>query len=454
MRRFLALCLLLCITVPVFAQTKDYSRLSEKELRAEYERLRFHVENSGREQFAVAKALAEKGNFWGLDVVGIAYFKGSKDWGVSRDYSKALYYFDKGAKLGFEDLAFEAKQVRAYLKYKDGKECTPEDNYALSYLYGSYMLEGGPYYESSVTFMEKAYQGKYPKAREDYRLFLKNRTDNPSVPGYVAEFCAQRLYQLYGDKSGYDYLGDIYYENAHRIAPVFYDKNAAKAYPLYEKALKYGSAKAAYWLGEYVYGKENNPEKALPLYETAIKLGYPEEVDLRNIKMDINQRKEERIRSIQRQNETDYQKAKNQSPNLAGYIIGGAIIAGIIAILNSDSSKSSSSSGSSSSSSSSYSSSSSSSNSTLYEGDRVKCMSWRDGTCGYYGRVAGKNGDKVTVYIDDVVLKGIMTFWIPASQETGWKELRYYHGYDYDFKREYFGRGDTIEVPEWCLTKC
>lgn len=457
MRRFLTLFLFLCLAIPVLAQTKDYSQLSLKELSEEYDRLRFRVENSGREQFAVAKAMADKGNFWGLSVVGKAYLNGDKEWGVPRDYSKALYYYDKGAKLGSSDLASNAKSVRAYLKYKDGKECTAEDYYFLSYLFGSYALTGGPYFEDAVVLMEKAYQGGYAKARKEYLSFLKDYTQNSIVPGPVAEFCAQRLFQLSGDKSGYEQLGDRYCYSAKKIAPVYYSGDPATAYPLYEKALKYGSAEAAYWLAEYAFDTEKNPEKALPLYEAAIKLGYPEYIELKYVKQAINQRKEDRIRSLQRQSEADYHKAQSQSSNIAGYVIGGALIAGLIAILNSDSSKGSSSSGSYSSSSSytsSSSSSSSSSSNTLYEGDRVKCMIWRDGTCGYYGRVAGKYGDKVKVYIDDVVLKGIMTFWIPASQETGWKQLRYYHGYDYDFKREYFGRGDTIEVPEWCLTKC
>ena len=451
MRRLFVLCLSLCIAVPVFAQTKDYSRLSDKELRDEYERLHYHVENSGREQFAVVKALADRGNAWGLYILSSAYLSGDSTFGVSQNYSTALSYLDKGARLGYDSFKEEAQDIRSYLKYIKGESCTPQENYAVSLLFDTYIF-GKPNYEEAVTAREKAFQAGYSKAKEGHHDFLLYKCGNPLCPTYVAEFCAQRMYELYGDQSGYEYVGSHYFEDAQKT-------NSDWAVPLYEKAIKYGHAEAALYLGDY-YERHGDPEKALALYETSMKLGYGY-IDLSGVKRSINQRKEEQMRAYQRQNEAEYTRAQNQSSNLAAYIVGGAIIAGVIALLNSNnygsSSKSSSSSSysssSSSSSSSSYSSSSSSSsNNQFREGQYVKCMIWRDGTCGYKGRVAGVNGDKVTVYIDDVILKGILSFWIPASQETGWKELRYFHGYDYDLKREYYGRGDTIVVPSWCLS--
>lgn len=131
--------------------------------------------------------------------------------------------------------------------------------------------------------------------------------------------------------------------------------------------------------------------------------------------------------------------------------VAGALIAGAVALIHSSSKSSNSSSKSSTSSSSSASSyTKSSTPRSLYEGCHVKCFMWSKGS-GYYGRVTAINGDKCKVYIDRVVLKGLLTLYIPASQYTGWKDLSYTTHYDYDWKKQFYGRGEIIEVPKSCL---
>lgn len=363
--------------------------------------------------------------------------------GLTQDYTKALSYFDKSS-------SYLGKWARIYLKFIRNEKCSANDYYALAYIFNSYELVELDY-EKSLMMMEKAYQGGHPRAKEGYHSFLDNMAKIYGTPTYIAEFCAQRMYELFNDKSGYQHVVKHLLQDAEKCG-------GEKSKRLLEKALKYGSPDAAYELAYLAYCGDDY-EKASALYDVAIQMGY--KVTNFDIKKEIRQRKleeqrkMEEIKSLQRRSEAEYANTHNRSSDLSGYIIGGALIAGAIAIINSFNSGSSSNSSTSSSSysTSSYSTSSSSSRSSLQEGDYVECMLWRDGTCGYRGRVAGKNGDKVRVYIDDVILKGLFTFWIPACQETGWRELRYVHGYDYDFNKEYWGRGDIIEVPEWCLSK-
>ena len=134
--------------------------------------------------------------------------------------------------------------------------------------------------------------------------------------------------------------------------------------------------------------------------------------------------------------------------SMGALFVAGAIIAGAAALISSSSSKSSSSSSYSSSSSSS--SSPSSTSRTLYEGCSVRCFKWSKGS-GYYGRVTAINGNKCKVYIDKVVLKGLLTLYISASEYTGWKDLSYTTHYDYNMRKQFYGCGEIIEVPISCL---
>jgi len=129
--------------------------------------------------------------------------------------------------------------------------------------------------------------------------------------------------------------------------------------------------------------------------------------------------------------------------------VAGAVIAGVAALIANSSKSSSSSSSSSYSSSSSSSSSSANTPRSLYEGCNVKCIG--SSGSGYYGRVTAINGDKCKVYIDRVVLKGWLTLYLGANQYTGWKDLSYTTHYDYDLKKQFYGRGEIIEVPKSCL---
>lgn len=120
------------------------------------------------------------------------------------------------------------------------------------------------------------------------------------------------------------------------------------------------------------------------------------------------------------------------------WLVAGAIVAGIAALITSPSSSSSSS------------KSTTATSSNLYEGCSVKCFLWDKGS-GYYGRVTAIKGDKCSVYIDRVVLKGLLTLYIGASQYTGWKDLAYTTHYDPDLRRQLYGMGTIIEVPIYCL---
>lgn len=242
----------------------------------------------------------------------------------------------------------------------------------------------------------------------------------------------------------------------------YYEKKLNRTYPYKQEYMEGTLKDGKYWYNKLDY------EKAATLYRLSSELGNNEAMKhLGNlyrygegVPKDYSQalywynrgghdyESRELTSFLQRKQQSTKRAARAENSSIGGIIALGCV-AGLVACAidyfsNNKSSSTSSNDG--------YSGASSNSG-PLREGERVKCMIWRDGTVGYEGRVAGKNGDKVKIYIDDVHLKGLLTYCIPASECTGWKELRYANGYDYNTNREYFGRGTIIEVPEWCLKR-
>lgn len=64
----LLLLLLVLLSIPVFSQTKDYSRLSVEQLTKE-----FSSTLPEKEQVAILKALSDKGDKWASGVLGRAF---------------------------------------------------------------------------------------------------------------------------------------------------------------------------------------------------------------------------------------------------------------------------------------------------------------------------------------------------------------------------------------------
>lgn len=246
----------------------------------------------------------------------------------------------------------------------------------------------------------------------------------------------------------------------------YYEKKLNKTYP-YKQSYRESTLKE----GKDWY-RDRDYEKAATLYRLSSELGSREAMKnlgdmYRNgqgVPKDYSQalywynrgghdyESRELTSMLQRNHLSTTRSARPDNASIDGMVVLGCVV-GLVACAIDYFSNNSSSSINSNRNNSSASSNTSANKGPLREGEHVKCMLWRDGTVGYEGRVAGKNGDKVKVYIDDVHLKGLLTFWIPACEYTGWKQLRYMNGYDYDSKTQYYGRGTIIEVPEWCLTR-
>lgn len=106
--------------------------------------------------------------------------------------------------------------------------------------------------------------------------------------------------------------------------------------------------------------------------------------------------------------------------------------------------------------SSSSSSSSSSSNNntnvdkTIRVNSKVKCYVWGPKqNSGWHGRVTEINGDKCSVYIDKIVVKGWTQTILNACEASGWKSLS--NTESYSGNERIYGRGTIITVPKYYL---
>lgn len=203
-----------------------------------------------RKGFSELQELSNKGQCLASYILGLFYAKGEE---VDKDFSKAIYYFEKSCEQGNE-----YGLVRIGNHFYLGRETEKNYKKAIEYYQKATELGSSTSFNNlgECYFFGRGVKKNYPKAVELYQ----KAADNGSICGI--------------DNLGYCYNYGLGIE-----------QNYLKAIEYYQKAAEKGSAFSLKELGDCYYngkGIEQNNSKAIEYYKKAAKLGNQNAKDMLN----------------------------------------------------------------------------------------------------------------------------------------------------------------------------